>query len=91
MVEMLSVNEWAEELNFSIFPNPSNGKLSIQLPTLDEVYTMTILTTSGEIVFTKNFSNQNYFEIDVSNQPKGLYYVNVTTKNSSVTQKFISK
>jgi PKD repeat protein len=91
MVEMLSANEWAEELNFSIFPNPSNGKLSIQLPTLDEVYTMTILSTSGEIVFTENFSNQNYFEIDVSNQPKGLYYVNVTTKNSSVTQKFISK
>jgi PKD repeat protein len=89
VVEMLSLEELNDDLRFRVFPNPSNGKFSIKLPNIDDVYTIKVLSVSGVTVLNENVSNQNYFEFDISNQSKGMYYINLTTRNVNITQKII--
>lgn len=89
VVEMLSLNELTDDLNYLVYPNPSEGIFSIKLPISNEQYKVKIITTSGVVIVQNELSNESYFEIDLSDQPKGLYYINVTSNGSSVTQKII--
>ncbi|MCF8357259.1 MAG: DUF4465 domain-containing protein [Prolixibacteraceae bacterium] len=66
------------------YPNPSNGifriKADSNIPCSIKIYTVT-----GSLVYT----NRQYFntnKIDISNQPHGLYYLDIETKNERITK-----
>lgn len=83
------INEIDHDNDFSIFPNPTNGILNIQstLPNIQfksvEVYNML-----GEKIYYSDI-NVDGSEIDLSNQPKGIYFVQVQTNEGIVNKKII--
>lgn len=78
--------------DISIFPNPNSGKFQILLTTnnsLKRIHQITIFDIRGSKVWeTLNTSNQ-LFEIDISSQPKGIYFVKIENEQGIKVEKII--
>jgi choice-of-anchor B domain-containing protein len=82
----LGVNE-ADDLGFSMYPNPSNNNLTIK-STNNPLTTVEIYNVSGQIVLSFNFSESISEIMDVSNLNSGIYLVRI---NDSITKRLIVK
>jgi len=80
------INEINNTLNTMIFPNPSNGKFIISCNR--NIYTIEIFNIIGEKVFHSEINNQKS-EIDLSLQPKGIYFVKISDGENIYTEKII--
>lgn len=89
-----SVNEEEYQLNaFTVFPNPTNnGITQIQLSgkMKNEKVLVEVLDMQGRNLtgFTK-INNMLPFELDMRNQPKGLYMLRISGSAESFTKKLI--
>ncbi len=79
------------ELNhskFEIYPNPTNGKCTIELPSnWQQGFSLEIISITGTVVYNmqKAEKSTNQFEVDLSKLPAGTYTVIV--RNHSETQR----
>lgn len=79
-----------EELNaqIEIYPNPSNGVLTISnLPT--GVEKIKILNMSGRVINNFAIKQSNDLQVDLSSQPKGVYFLRITSNQNTYTKFFI--
>jgi hypothetical protein len=68
----------------SMYPNPSNGVVTISASTTDK-YTVEVMNLLGEVVSTDNFSlNLN---MDLTGLAKGVYTVRVSTPTAAAVQR----
>ena len=75
--------------NFKIYPNPSNGIFTINNEQLI-INNLTITNITGKIIYNSQFSTFNsQFSIDISNQPAGIYFINIKTETGIYTEKLI--
>lgn len=71
------------EAALSMFPNPTLGFFQIKIPT-NELLNLEVTDEFGKIVYqNKDVSLFNGFEIDLSLQPVGMYYISITGKARS--------
>ena len=73
----LDTKDFINNSSFSIYPNPSNGIFIVQ--SIQQFSQMTIYNSLGECVLKKNFENT----IDLSEQPAGVYFVELTSQNGT--------
>lgn len=62
-------------LPVNIYPNPTNGNINIELPYSSDVK-IRIFNILGKEVYS-NISNLNLVSIDLSDNPRGLYFVEI--------------
>ncbi|MCX6231790.1 MAG: T9SS type A sorting domain-containing protein [Bacteroidetes bacterium] len=82
------LNEIANEANFDLFPNPSTGIFTIKAGNVD-IETIEIYSVLGNIIYKKAFIGSQSI-IDLSNLPKGIYFVAVKNSLNAVTTKMIT-
>jgi len=71
-------------LDIAIYPNPTNGLFTIDTNGLYQLENIKIYSIDGKQVYDNNFFvEQSKKEIDLGNQTKGLYFVEITSKNKS--------
>lgn len=76
-------------VNFSIYPNPSNGILNLSDNTAS-ITKVEINNILGQVFFKEQYYNQNTIEIDISNYPTGTYLVKIRdAKANTSTVKLI--
>lgn len=80
---IVGVNEMTEKASLSIFPNPTNGKFTIELPYNHQQMNVEVYNVLGE----KIFQQQNTNEINLSASPKGVYFVRIYDDKKSYTTK----
>lgn len=70
------VNDEKETSNMEIFPNPNDGlfTLNIVSENFKSIYVYDLL---GKLVYQKTGSKEQRFDIDITEQPKGVYIVKV--------------
>ena len=76
---------------FSIVPNPSNGKITINLSTSDDV-NLNLFDLRGRKIIENNYvSNGSIFnqEIDFGILEKGVYLITVASEGKTATKKLI--
>ena len=64
----------------TVYPNPSNGRVVLQVPTEAQVqkYLVNVTDPEGRNVYSKTFSSPgNIIPLDLTFLPKGLYFINV--------------
>ncbi len=75
----LSANGLSLISGLSIYPNPTNSILTINLETLNENTTITIVNTLGQIVLSQKATTPN-LSITIQHFATGIYYVTANNK-----------
>lgn len=79
----LGLTENKAAVHVQVYPNPSNGKLTVKNNN-SEINEIELIDLSGKVVYAKSVSG-NETVLDISNLNKGLYILKVQTKNGSET------
>ncbi len=72
----------------AIYPNPSNGLVTIKLDDQFINSTIDVLDITGRIVYTETLNNSEQ-SFDLSNLTKGRYLVNIQTHEGNVTKTIV--
>jgi hypothetical protein len=89
IVEGVSLNiENDIEIDNYIYPNPTRGLFTIDTNGQFELEQIKIYSIQGKIVYHKKLTGYSKQEFNLSNHSKGLYFVEIKSKNKS---KLISK
>lgn len=84
----LEVNETDNDTEISIYPNPSSGIFTVSSSlSLSSIEVYNVL---GEKVYSSLITN-NQTTINLSQAPKGIYFVRVTAEGKSYSQKVVIK
>ncbi|NTV84699.1 MAG: T9SS type A sorting domain-containing protein, partial [Bacteroidales bacterium] len=76
--------EQAEEIEFSVYPNPVNDQLNITTDV--EMTQVEIFNQLGQRVYSQVVKN-TYFDLNTSEFNSGVYYIRITTVNGVATEK----
>lgn len=67
------------QLDFTVYPNPSNGASKIVLTDIPALSSINITDLSGRVV--KTYSNLNTNSLDIKGLQKGIYFIRLTNQN----------
>jgi outer membrane protein assembly factor BamB len=82
-----AINEENLDSGTAIYPNPSNGKFTIELKYDSDIC---ITNTIGQIVFRESLMNGKH-NIELSKQPNGIYFLKASNSNSKQVHKLIKE
>ena len=76
--------------NAVVYPNPTDGAFNISLQSVLEEIHITVFNIVGRKVHAATYSNTNSIDLEL-NQPSGVYFVEIRTKEDSNTIQLIKK
>ena len=88
--QVLSTNEFVTN-NFSVYPNPSNGQISLRMKANLGEGQVEIIDLNGRIVFTQNSLLEGVLNVDAGELSNGVYLLQVSNDMLSETTKLIIK
>ncbi len=75
--------------NLSVFPNPSRGLLTVKVETQTfKEHTIQVHAVNGKLIYSRK-SFQNFYYIDLSKYPKGIYLIEYIDDEIVETQKIV--
>ncbi|MDF2436665.1 MAG: lipoprotein [Bacteroidota bacterium] len=90
---LVGVNELAlNNSKASIYPNPTDGVLNIDLSELKDYSSFTISNTIGQTVYSEDLvtlRGNQLMTIDLKDQKPGVYFVTIQSANEKITKKLI--
>jgi len=87
---ILNLKEPQNTLCFTVFPNPSENYISLNLfdDNYKDCYSVNIYDMTGKLVFSKNYNEPNII-IDISKLFKGIYIVKAFNDRDSYIKKIV--
>lgn len=85
----ISATEQALLPNLSLFPNPTQGELTIHWTGTEQIDSYEILDISGKLMDKDAVAVQNQFQLNVEALPAGIYWLRLVSEESRQTLKFI--
>ena len=86
-----SIDEINNPIQVSVYPNPSNGNVSINING-ENTNRIEIFNVLGEVVYSQNLLNKSSQSLNLTEsnfKSKGIYFVKVTNNTSSITERLI--
>lgn len=83
-----SVQEAKKSIEFSVFPNPTQGNFTIVVTEPDKDYHIRIINQLGQVVYKDEFNHSYSMELKL-NVPPGIYFVQLYNKEKQYSQKLI--
>jgi Secretion system C-terminal sorting domain len=80
----------ATNSNLSVFPNPANDKITIEISGKTNESNLAIVNIEGQELIKQKISNRK-IQIDISNLPSGVYFVRLTNDKTVEVGKFIKQ
>jgi len=82
------ITENDPETYFEISPNPTNGKINVMISQFEnlKMKSIEIYNVYGEKVYSNEAIN---LQIDLSEEPDGIYFLQIRTEQGAVTKKII--
>lgn len=90
------LEELGEGRSLSVFPNPTNGQLSLLWESTTDLKSVnvTITNTTGSVVMTEShtaLSSGNAINMNVADLPAGVYSISIENADISVVRSFVKK
>lgn len=85
-----SIDDYRTVNDFSIFPNPTNSFVKVDLGINNEKIHYTVTSLNGKVV-EKGNTELNSIYIDFTNKVNGVYLIRLDTKDSSTVYKLIKQ
>lgn len=79
-------NNDISQAEIQIFPNPSNGIFAISGLPMNEALCIEIYNLLGEKIYSRTI-NQTVSDINISNSPKGMYFVKISDGRKAYTSR----
>lgn len=83
----VGLNEDASSLGFIVYPNPTNGLFTVITPSAERA-TIEVVNLQGKVIFKNLLASSNQL-IDLRENAKGVYFVNITTANGVEVRKIV--
>ena len=83
----MSINE-ADKTLFSIYPNPANDVVNIDLEENKEWDRLQLIDVSGKVVIDKNITS-NSITLNTSELDRGVYFINLIGEQKKESKKLI--
>lgn len=84
-----SIDENENSSILDIYPNPTNGNVTITLNKMLPDAGLSIINALGEVILKRDLSFLNEIELDISNFPNGIYFVQIANNQVRSTKKII--
>lgn len=81
-----SVNSKVADANFKIYPNPTNGKLKIEVPMNFANSVLIVKNNIGQTIAKVNLGTLKFFEYELSGLP-GMYVFELSSADATLTRK----
>jgi hypothetical protein len=85
--DLVSINE-ADKTPFSIYPNPANDVVNIDLEENKEWDRLQLIDVSGKVVIDKNITS-NSITLNTSKLNRGVYFINLIGDQKKESRKLI--
>ncbi len=86
----INENQILPEINISIYPNPTTGMFIIEGAGIKNIE---ITNISGQVVYDRNLQGlknlEGLIQVDLSKQPKGIYFIKIMSNNIISVKKII--
>lgn len=82
-----SIKQTTANTKVEVFPNPNSGKFMIS--TKQDVNDVRIYNLLGELILTTDLKADNDLQIDLSNNPNGIYFLKATIEGQLLTRKIV--
>jgi len=90
----VSISDGIEKItsdNLNIYPNPTAGKVNVELTEKMILESIQVFNLIGEKVLEYTNLNSYHFSIDLGQFPKGFYIIQVDGSNSKAVRKIMLK
>ncbi len=90
ITQYVGQSEYMNTDNIKIYPNPSNGKITVNLPADHKYISMEVVNTNGRSMYKRDI--QNAFNISINedgNLSKGIYLIRFKTEDSRLLKKIV--
>lgn len=74
---------------FEMYPNPADGNISLVFPAEQDQRNIRITDLAGRLILESSGNTAQNMQIDLSEQPAGLYFVTVTGSNGTSVQRLV--
>ncbi|MFL3664695.1 MAG: LamG-like jellyroll fold domain-containing protein [Flavobacteriales bacterium] len=91
-IVVVGIDEEKTNFNVSIFPNPTNGLITINFNDgLNQETNYTVTSIEGKVITTQTNIVTNNVIIDLSNESKGVYFLKINSENNNAVYKLIKQ
>ena len=87
--QLIDVTEIEPALDWSILPNPAVDRITIQLPEVDEINSLTLYNSVGQLIQELNTNGGNEIIVPISELKEGVYFVSIKTNKEILTKSFV--
>jgi hypothetical protein len=77
-----------DELHFKLYPNPSQGSVTLVMNGATEIYQVNLVAETGQVIQTLTPQNGQK-TIEFTHLPKGVYFVQISNNETIRTEKLI--
>ena len=77
--------------NVQLFPNPTTGKVEITGLSSIGQFTFSVISADGKVVQLGEEVSARLLEIDLSNQPNGLYMIELKGQDAVVRKRILKE
>jgi hypothetical protein len=81
----------ADKNVISVYPNPAKDVLNLKVDGMQTVNAVQIVDLNGRQVYSKTFDNVSDLQINVNTLSTGMYLINITSGDKTVTKKFLKQ
>jgi len=91
LVANVTVMENSFEFSPIVFPNPSSGIFNLLIGSRIQDYSVYVTDLLGKLIYQSENNKENQLQIDLSDQPRGVYLVKVISGNQTAVLKLLQK
>ena len=87
--QTISIDEVSSELNFSVYPNPTQGNIIIKLD--NDATLLQVIDVTGKVIIAKDNIAKGIHSLDLSDLNSGIYFVKMITEDQIKVERVIKK
>lgn len=87
--QSVGITESSHKDNFTVYPNPSSGIFTVEFQNTTVAAEICVYDVLGNCLWRKNYKNEASPNIDLSTQPKGIYFIEAMFGDKRIIEKLV--
>jgi hypothetical protein len=90
LADPLLRDDGALRIEFSVFPNPTNGVFYLKIEDASQIsYQVKVMDLIGKPIIQREITSTEDVRFDLSTSPKGIYFIQITRGQDQIIQRVV--